>query len=263
MSELTTETSSVADEPFAHTDVDYIEPLIVKLNKKTRANQAVAKQYGAIFTYLSSCALHIELAGDLPTDSFILVLRRFIFRRGWPKSSTSDKGNNVVGAQRELSEAFQKLDNSRMKDDLTQRCLIWKFNWPSGGAMESMDKIPKKALKSVVRDRTFTGENLSTFLTKVESIINSRPLAAVSDNINDLELIIPGEKIKFRNWKPSTYFRLKQVSFRLAFRQNFWSQTQPRGRIRVVKVKIANVEYVRPAGNLYLLEHLSLYSNNE
>ena len=87
--------------------------------------------------------------------------------------------------------------------------------------MESMDKIPKKALKSVVRDRTFTGENLSTFLTKVESIINSRPLAAVSDNINDLELIIPGEKIKFRNWKHSTYFRLKQVSFRLAFRQNF------------------------------------------
>ena len=84
-----------------------------------------------------------------------------------------------------------------------------------------MDKIPKKALKSDVRDRTFTGENLSTFLTKVESIINSRPLAAVSDNINDLELIIPGEKIKFRNWKPSTYFRLKQVSFRLAFRQNF------------------------------------------
>ena len=79
--------------------------------------------------------------------------------------------------------------------------------------MESMDKIPKKALKSIVRDRTF--------LTKVESIINSRPLAAVSDNINDLELIIPGEKIKFRNWKPSTYFRLKQISFRLAFRQNF------------------------------------------
>ena len=82
MSELTTETSSVADEPFAHTDVDYIERLIVKLNKKTRVNQAVAKQYGAIFTYLSSRALHIELTGDLSTDSFILVLRRFIFRRG-------------------------------------------------------------------------------------------------------------------------------------------------------------------------------------
>ena len=52
MSELTTETSSVADEPFAHTDVDYVEPLIVKLNKKTRANQAVAKQYKYLHIYL-------------------------------------------------------------------------------------------------------------------------------------------------------------------------------------------------------------------
>ena len=35
----------------------------------------------------------------------------------------------------------------------------------------------------------FSAEALSTFLTQVESIMNSRPLTATSDGINDLELI--------------------------------------------------------------------------
>ena len=33
--------------------------------------------------------------------------------------------------------------------------------------------------------------------------------------------------------------------------------------IRVVKLKIASAEHVRPAGNLYLFEHSSFYNNNE
>ena len=55
------------------------------------------------------------------------------------------------------------------------------------GAMESMVKVIKKALKLIIRDRMFTDEALSTFVTEVESIINSLPLTAASDDINDLE----------------------------------------------------------------------------
>ena len=53
--------------------------------------------------------------------------------------------------------------------------------------MESMVKVIKKALKLIIRDRMFTDEALSTFVTEVESIINSLPLTAASDDINDLE----------------------------------------------------------------------------
>ena len=197
ISELPLERLSVVDQPFIHTGVDYFGPLLVRLNKKIRANQAVAKRYGATFTCLSLHALHIELAGDMSTDSFILALRRFISRKGYPKSIISDNSTNFVGAQRELSEALRKLDISKIKDDLNQRHIIWKFNprcalwiW-IGGATESMVKITKKALKSIVSDRIFTDEALSTFLTEVESIINSRPLTAASDDINDLEPITP------------------------------------------------------------------------
>ena len=122
------------------------------------------------------------------------MLRRFISRRGYPNLIKSDNGN-FTGAQRELSEALLKLDNSKNKDDLNQRYIIWKFNLPCapwmGGAMESMVKITKKALSSIVSDRKFVDEALPTFLTEIESIINSRPLKAASDNINDLKLVTP------------------------------------------------------------------------
>ena len=42
--------------------------------------------------------------------------------------------------------------------------------------MEAMVKLTKKALKTIVKNRVFTEEALSTFLTEVESIINSHPL---------------------------------------------------------------------------------------
>ena len=60
-----------------------------------------------------------------------------------------------------------------------------------GGAMESIVRITENALKSILRDRIFTDEALSIFLTEVESIINSGPLTAASDNINDLETVTP------------------------------------------------------------------------
>ena len=109
ISELPIESLSAVEHPLAQTDIDYFGPLLVKLNKKTRTNQAVAKWYGAIFTCLSSRDLHIELAGDLSTGSFILALHRFISKRGYPKSIRSDNGT-----QRELSEALTKLENNRI-----------------------------------------------------------------------------------------------------------------------------------------------------
>ena len=164
----------VVDQPFAHSGVDYFGPLLVEFKKKNQANQAVAERYGAIFRCLSSCVLHIELAGDLSTDSFILALRRFISRRGYPKSIISDNSTNFVGAQWELSEALWKLDHSRIKDDLiflwlrsisyrsqsidlldwflydislqreglNQRHIIWKFNPPCAPWMGGAPWIP-------------------------------------------------------------------------------------------------------------------------
>ena len=84
--------------------------------------------------------MHIELAGDLSTDSFILAFRRFTARRGSPQTTTSNDGANFVGAQQDLSDAIQKI----------------------GGCMEAMVKVTKRAFKTNVKDRLFMEEALST-----------------------------------------------------------------------------------------------------
>ena len=121
MSDLPAEKVSVPTSPFIHTGINYFGPLFVKFSRKTRSNQAISKRYGAIFTCLASSALHNKLAGDLSAYSFILALRRFIARTGNPQTITNDNGTNFVAAQRELSDAIQKLDQHKISDELTHK----------------------------------------------------------------------------------------------------------------------------------------------
>lgn len=183
------------EKPFTATGIDCFGPLYVKLSKNTRRNQALAKRYGVIFTCLTTRAIHIELSGDLSTDSFILSLRRFIARRGNVKTIRSDNGSNFVGACTELKNAFRNLDNIKIAEQLNIHNIEWKFNPPispwMGGSWESLIKSIKTALKTITTDRVFTEEVLSTFLCEVESIINSRPLTSVSDDINDFNVLTP------------------------------------------------------------------------
>ena len=82
MGDLPKERVKIGEKPFSNTGVDYFGPYLVKKNRETRSTKALTKYYGVIFTCLTTRAIHIELAGDLSTDSFLLALRRFISRRG-------------------------------------------------------------------------------------------------------------------------------------------------------------------------------------
>ena len=98
MSDLTIERLSFNEKPFSYTGIEYFRPIKVELTRKTISNQATHKQYGALFTCLSTRAVHLELASDLSTDIFIVVLRRSIARCGKPKEIVSGNGRNFIGA---------------------------------------------------------------------------------------------------------------------------------------------------------------------
>ena len=66
------------------------------------------KRYGALFTCLSSRAVHIEVMHDMTTDSFIMCLRRFIGHLGYVWMIRTDNGTNFVGASAEFIESFQE-----------------------------------------------------------------------------------------------------------------------------------------------------------
>ena len=83
------------EPPFTHCGVDIFGPFLIKERRNT------LKRYGALFTCLASCAIHIEMIKNMDTDSFILALRRFIGTLGNIKTIRCDNGSNFVGAERE------------------------------------------------------------------------------------------------------------------------------------------------------------------
>ncbi|XP_046855977.1 uncharacterized protein LOC124449079 [Xenia sp. Carnegie-2017] len=101
--------------PFSSVGVDYFGPLKVKYKRGTE------KRYGCVFTCLAIRAIHIEIAHDLSTDSFIQAVCRFVSRRGPPNELFSDNGTNFRGAESEVKQMLQNWNQARILDRLRER----------------------------------------------------------------------------------------------------------------------------------------------
>lgn len=64
-----------------------------------------------------------------------------------------------------------------------------------GGKWEAVVKSTKYHLTRVTHDLTMTYEELSTLLTQIEAMLNSRPLEALSDDPADITALTPGHFI--------------------------------------------------------------------
>ena len=71
-----------------------------------------------MFTWLYSHVIHIEVAHSLETDSFVLLLSRFIGGRGNICLVRSDNDTNIVGAINKLQEALQEMDHNQISQYL-------------------------------------------------------------------------------------------------------------------------------------------------
>jgi len=195
MSNLPYERTSSNQPPFTYTGVDYFGPITIKQSKRTRSTQGTDKRYGVVFTCLTFRAVHLEIAGDLSTDCFIMALRRFTSRRGNPVTIWSDNGTNFVGANQELKVALKGLNQSTIVNQTVNSNIRWKFIPPSspwmGGAWESLVKVTKKALETIINHKPVYEEQLHTVLVEVEATVNSRPLTALSDDVNDFSALTP------------------------------------------------------------------------
>ena len=60
-----------------------------------RERRSDLKHYAALFTCFSSHAVHIKITNTIDADSFIMVLHRFLARRGSVQWLWSDNGTFV------------------------------------------------------------------------------------------------------------------------------------------------------------------------
>lgn len=91
--------------PFTITGVDFAGPIYIRSGLR---RVAAKKAWIVIFVCFSTKAIHLELAEDLSSRTFIATLRCFMARRGKCAKIYNDNGTNFVGAQKELVLMMKK-----------------------------------------------------------------------------------------------------------------------------------------------------------
>lgn len=183
--------------PFLHSGVDFAGPLHVLMSKGRGAKSN--KAYIAIFICMATKAIHLELVGDLSSESFIGAFHRFVSRRGKCTHIWSDQGRNFIGANRELAEAFKEACLELPGDlvdilssDGTQWHNIPAYSPNFGGLWESGVKSTKYHLKRILT-KNLTFEEMTTTLCQIEACLNSRPLVPIDASDPDvIEPLTPG-----------------------------------------------------------------------
>ncbi|XP_011707966.1 PREDICTED: uncharacterized protein LOC105462815 [Wasmannia auropunctata] len=180
---------------FIHTGVDYAGPIAIRI-APGRGHKS-HKAYIALFICLTTKAIHLELVSDYTASTFIAAYHRFISRRGRLQRLYSDNGTTFHGADREMSEAhFKAIRAPNFLNTLASEKTSWHFIPPAaphfGGLWEAGVRSFKHHLKRCIGTHTLTYEELTTVLCRIEACLNSRPIAATSEDIDDYNALTPG-----------------------------------------------------------------------
>ena len=178
--------------------------------------------------------IHREIVQDLSTDAFLHALRRFAAHHGWPNTIVSDNGTSFVGAEREVKKLLKE-GRQEIEDFAVVLKVRWRFNTPlsphQGGIFESMIKKTKTALRAAVGKQVLSWNEMSTVLSEVECLVNSRPLGYPSNDANDFQPLTPNHLVLGREMAdvPQGPFRQvkghrKRFDYAQTLIQQFWNR---------------------------------------
>lgn len=153
---------------------------------------------------MATKAVHLELVEDLSTEAFLAAFRRFSSIRGPCLEVWSDNGSNFVGAQKPLRDLVESWSGAGIDAQQLRRLRIsWHFNAPyaphQGGLWEAAVKSFKYHLGRVTGAASWSMGEMRTILSQISAVMNSRPLGALSDDPEDLEVLTPAH---FLNGRP-------------------------------------------------------------
>ena len=183
------------EPPFTYCGIDLFGPFVTKEGHKER------KRYGALFTCLSSRAIHIETVTSLTTDSFILCLRRFISHRGNIRLLRSDNGSNFVGASSDFKKTFAKMDQQKINDFMSDndgQWILWKRNPPSASNMGGVWELQIRIARSIL---TFLSKTHSTSLNDESLHTSFYFTSSITDLLSDINSMIPLSLVNLLTFK--------------------------------------------------------------
>ena len=223
MASLPSERVTGDSPPFSATGIDYFGPFLVSIKRSQE------KRYGVVFTCMASRAIHLEVARNLSTDSFICALRRFVSRRGNVISFSSDNGTNFVGAQNELKLAINTWNMNTIETWLKQRNITWNFRPPMashfGGVWEREIRTVRNVLTALMNEQPIklNDETLATLFCEIEAILNNRPLNEITSDHEDLEALTPNHLLL---WNAGVTYPPGLFNVEDSYGKRRWKQVQ-------------------------------------
>ena len=110
-----------------------------------------------------------------------------------------DRGTNFVSAKTEIDEALADMDKESIAKYLSDQGCEWLFNLPHashfGGAWEHQIATIRRVLDAMLLElgtRQLTHELLSTLMSEVAAIVNTRPTTAIPSDVDEPQPLTPG-----------------------------------------------------------------------
>jgi len=187
---------------FNYTQLDLLGPFKVRgeVNKRS-----TGKAWICLFVCMASKAIHLEIICGYATDNFLLGLQNFCNLRGWPEKIYSDPGSQLVGAARELKDAWAEMNTDEIKGACLAHKTEWKFSPGDSphyqGVSESLIRTVKRAVEAIYGHGTrLSYPEYVTLGHNVANMVNSRPLSLVpSEPGDEMAVLTPNSLILGRN----------------------------------------------------------------
>ena len=230
-----------------------------------------------LFVDLCSRAVHTEVVPGYDTASFLMALRRFTSLRGWPSVILSDRGTQLVAAEKELTSMWESMNRDQVYRVSSDNGTVWRFGsadspWHQG-AVEALVKSVKRCIKFSVNDQKLTLTELSTLLYEVSNILNERPLGVLPGDDADINILTPNMQLIGRPFarNPGGWCKDSRLSDRLdlvdEIADRFWKQwttlyaptlaTQPKWYKRTRNLQPGDVVAVADSNSLRGRYHLA------
>lgn len=182
-------------KPFITTGVHYAGPILLKCSTTCRSSPPQA--YIFLFVCMATKPLHLDLASDLSSETFLMAFCRFLSRRGPVGNMHSDCETNIVGA----TKLFQPVDafviseyyQEKFETYLSARNISWHFNPPSAPHFGELWEVGVKSMKTLLfrtlGPQRLTYEEFNTLLTHIKSNLNFQRSSALSSDPFDFEAL--------------------------------------------------------------------------
>ena len=178
--------------PFAATMLDLLGPFYTRGEVQKRTT---GKCYFILLTDLAARAIHLECIFGYDTSHFLLGLSRFVNLRGWPAVIYSDPGSQLVGASKELRDAWQAIEKDQLIKQGAQFGTRWVFGpadspWHQG-AVEALVKTVKKSLHFGIHSQRLTPAEYLTVAYETANMVNERPIGFRPTPDSPINILIP------------------------------------------------------------------------